>query len=194
MATVVTGTAAGMPVPAQGAGGEEQQDAPATPIIKKDNNISLNPGAVLGLGVLEYTRGFGGVVSVGVSGLYFAPLLYDLSVVGGGVSLLFWLRHPNNGGFAGLKSLAGWSYDHDSLGAGWRSGVASVRAVVGWRWLWENGFNVGFGCGAEYAFMVHGEDVVNCSDDLLDPLCLEVKGGQVVRFEPVLVFDLGFAW
>jgi hypothetical protein len=50
-------------------------------VIKKGNNITLNPlGAVLRLGLLEYTRGFGDVVSVGVSGLYLAPLVlvFDL--------------------------------------------------------------------------------------------------------------------
>ena len=130
-----------------------------------------------------YIRGLREVVSVGLRAIYIAPLVVDFSGVGGELSLLFWMKHPNEGLFLGPPvQVAKTSPESDK----YDTGVLSLAPgfEVGWRWLWPSGFNIGLGNGLGYPINVAQDKERSPGYE-----CTEIRTSPLY-----LLLDLGYAF
>ena len=119
------------------------------PLHPRPNNVTLNlGGVVIGGFSLGYTRAFRHV-SIGAALVIQVPLLLDGIAVHGQVELLFWPSpRPNSGFFGGIAFHVGKAYaspDHLQI-------VGS--AVLGWRFLFTSGFNIGLGAAIGYGYIL----------------------------------------
>ena len=151
--------------------------------IQKNNNFTINPlGLIIGGLGITYTRGFADVASLGFMLAYAPPLILPGHVIGGGLELYFWPRHPNNGFFIGPYAQISRTIatDDDYLGVT----TVAPGAMLGWRWIWHNGFNLGLGGGFGWAFAVDQEPCPSGA------MCMLVGDGPAPRLQ----FDLGYAF
>jgi hypothetical protein len=133
------------------------------------------------------------VVSIDASALYVAPLLFPAHAVGGEVRLTFWTSgDAYDGFFLGPFAQVTRTFPADSL-LSTADGLYGVTTVtpglyLGYRWLWDGGFNLGLGGGAGYAFMVEHEALPDCPSGYT--CSTENIGGGFSWF---FLFDLGYA-
>ena len=161
----------------------------------KSFNVTFAPLGVL-VGGLRLTLSVApgaSVVSIDASALYVAPLLIPAHAVGGEVRLTFWTSgDAYDGFFIGPFVQATRTFPTDSLlsSADGLYGVTTVApgAYLGYRWLWDGGFNLGLGGGAGYGFMVEHDPLPDCPAGYT--CSTENIGGGFTWF---LLFDLGFA-
>ena len=152
--------------------------------IHKANNLTVNPlGAVLGGLNLSYTRGLGEHVSLGVTAVALIPGIQPMAGVGGGLELFAWTRRPNNGFFVGAYAMITKSFDDAEEGI---IGLTAFvpGAMLGYRWAWSGGFNLGLGGGVGYAIALSEG---SCPSNAI---CTTVGEGLAPRIS----FDLGYAW
>ena len=160
---------------------------PAVPaaeeVIAKDNNFTINPlGAVLGGINVSYTRGIGKWFSVGLTAVCIVPVIVKTWGAGGGLDFLFWIRHPNNGFFVGPY----FQYSKTFKNGDKYLGISGVTpgVVLGYRWIWKNGFNLGLGGGVGYGIVI-------TQDECPSGYECKINGKGV---SPRLLFDLGYAF
>ena len=153
------------------------------------HNITFNPLGVLvgGRGVM-YNGGVTQFLSIDVGVVYVAPMLVPAHIIGGELRFSFWTRRPHDGFFIGPFLQASRTFPADSLLAD-GDGYLGVTAIapgllLGWRWLWDSGFNIGLGAGFGWAFAVEQEDCPSGA------ICSLVGEGAVYR----ILFDLGYAF
>jgi hypothetical protein len=160
------------------------EEAASAGPVTKDNNLTINPlGVVLGGVNLSYSHALGDHISLGAELVVLVPLLVDAYGVGGAVNFFYWPRAAHNGFFVGPYVGLGrtWASGDDSEIAGALALTPGV--MLGWRWLWEHGFNVGLGLGAGY-------NVELTSDCPEGYECKQPLGG----FAPRVLLDIGFAF
>jgi hypothetical protein len=151
--------------------------------VKKNNNFTLNILGMFSGGVgVEYTRGLGGVASLGISAGYVAPVIFPYSAVLGQLTLLFWVTYPNNGFYVGPYIGVQQSYPSDSGAVGALSVTPGLK--VGYRWIWNSGLNVGLGAAFGWAFQAAAS---SCSGR---PSCSVIGPGPT----PAFVLDVGYAF
>lgn len=163
-----------------------EKAAPA-PEPHKNNNLTCNVlGLIIGGVSIGYTGAVGDVVSIGLRGLFLFPVLTDFSAAGGEISLLFWTKHPNNGFFLGPFLQISKTFPPKDDYVEW-IGVLTVTPGIelGYRWLWNSGFNIGLGAGIGYAAALDRDK--ECPSDAI---CDYVGEGV----SPLLLFDLGYAF
>jgi hypothetical protein len=163
-----------------------EAEANDTSKIAKNNNFTINPlGLIFGGIAVGYDRGLADIITLGVRLIYLAPLMPFIHFhgVGGEFSLLFWPRHPNNGFFVGpfLQVTKTFPTDSDYIGVT----VVAPGAKLGWRWIWDNGFNLGLGAGFGWGFAVAQDKA--CPSNAI---CFGAGGGPA----PLLLLDLGYAF
>jgi hypothetical protein len=152
--------------------------------IQKNNNFTFNPlGLIVGGIKIGYDRGLADLITIGAKVVYVAPLLMPFHAVGGEFSLLFWPRHPNNGYFIGAFVQISKTFP---LTADDYLGVLAVTpgAEMGWRWIWNSGFNIGLGGGFGWAFAVLQDACPSGAS------CSTIGAGPYYMVQ----FDLGYAF
>ena len=168
--------------------------APSTATAQSDkpgpiHNVTFNPLGVLvgGLGVM-YNGAVTNFMTIDIGLIYVAPLLYPANVIGGELRFTFWTRRPHDGFFIGPFFQVSRTFPTDSLitdsdGYLGATGIAP-GALLGYRWLWDSGFNVGLGAGFGWGFAVEQED---CPSGYS---CTVTGEGALYR----ILLDLGFAF
>jgi hypothetical protein len=160
------------------------EDVQGEPVQRRNFNLTINPlGLLLGGISAGFIVGLGDVVSIGLRGIYLAPLNVDFSGFGGEFSLLFWTEHPNDGFFIGpFVQVVKTHPESDE----YYSGILTVApgGEVGYRWLWNGGFNLGLGGGLGYPINVAQDK--ECPEDYI---CTETTTSPLF-----LLFDLGYAF
>ena len=110
-------------------------------------NITLNPaGILLGGASLQASVALGSLITLAGSVSYQAPILFKHHAVGGRIDMQFWpffgpyfkVGHVTPSGDANiLPTTAGYA-----------------GASIGWRWLWDSGFNMAIGGDIGYGFEI----------------------------------------
>jgi hypothetical protein len=153
------------------------------------HNVTFNPLGLLvgGMGMM-YNGAVANFMSIDIGIVYVAPMLIPAHVIGGELRFTFWTRRPHDGFFIGPFLQASRTFPADSLltDSDGYLGVTAIApgALIGYRWLWDSGFNVGLGAGFGWAFAVEQEDCPSGAS------CSVVGEGAVYR----LLLDLGFAF
>ena len=161
--------------------------------IKKDNNFTVMPlPLILSTNInLSYTRTFidnlsgtlmfGYKPPVGIAG---APV----HAIGAEFDLYYWSRYVNDGFFVGPYLQVSKVFDNKS--EGYVGGTGLIPGVgIGYRWLWDYGFNIGLGASVGYAFAVQKP---NCP---IGYTCTNSSSISALgNWAPRLLFDLGYAF
>jgi hypothetical protein len=161
----------------------------------KSVDITFNPlGVVVGGMKLTLAFALGSWVSLDLSPVYAAPLLIPAHVLGGELRFTFWPGgEPFDGGFVGPWAQASQTFPADSAisSAEGLYGATTVGGGVhgGYRWLWDNGFNLGLGGGLGYAAVVAHEEFPECPSGYA---CSYSTVGEGIAY--FLLFDLGYAF
>lgn len=167
-----------------------QEEEPPPPSVEKEsgpiakaNNFTVNPlGAVLGGLNLTYTRALGDTFSIGFLLQVTVPLLMPATGIGGGIELFLWPRRPNNGFFVGPVVGVSRTFPTDEskyVGAT----ALTIGALLGWRWIWDSGLNLGLGGGIAYGVAL-GDSCPSGRS------CTTIGDGVM----PKLIFDIGYAF
>ncbi len=162
-------------------------------IIKKDNNVTVSPLPLILTTTINaaYTRAFHDYVSGTLMFAYMPPVGIinpPVHAIAGEFDLYFWPDYANTGFFVGPQFQV--SYTMDNRSEGYLGGTGVIPGVgLGYRWLWENGFNIGLGGSFGYIITV---DKPDCPAGFS---CTEHAGiAGFNNFAPRILFDLGYAF
>lgn len=105
--------------------------------------------------------------------------------------------HPIGNGFHGFFVSGRGEIDHNMIDPGCESDevcgdgsvtVLSVKALAGWRWVWNPGFSLGLGLGAQYASILAEAEA---EDDAGNSVSEDTSFSGVF---PTIEFSLGWAF